>query len=120
MRDTTRRAARQQQTSAGSIARSSRGANRLSRDQTTQLQTALQQMGCDPGAIDGRMGSHTERAMRCARQKSNITSNDPNALYHSLNLNFARPDTGTTGRRAQTSRADSTRRPMRPDSTRRP
>jgi peptidoglycan hydrolase-like protein with peptidoglycan-binding domain len=111
---------------------------RLSNDQVTQLQTSLQQLGCDPGSIDGVMGSHTRSAMRCARQKNNITSSNPNALYQSLNLNFANSDTGavggtrsrgnrsSAGMRDSTGRhrvrSDSTRRPQatRPDSTRRP
>lgn len=140
--DTTRgRSGRQQQSSAGTIGRTN-GGMRLNHDQVTQLQTALQQNGCDPGAIDGVMGAHTRRAMRCARQKNNITSNNPGALYQSLNLNFSASDTGAVGRsstgadssrrrggmradstRRQSTRSDSTRRrprTARPDSTRRP
>src|SRR5690349_19988976 len=96
--DTTRgRSGRQQQRSAGSVGRT-HGGMRLNHDQVTQLQTALQQNGCDPGAIDGVMGAHTRSAMRCARQKNNITSNNPGALYQSLNLNFSASDTGAVGR----------------------
>ena len=76
MRDTTRGRAGRQQTSSGSIGRSSRG-QRLTRDQVAQLQSALQQANCDPGAIDSVMGAHTRRAMSCARQKNNITGNNP-------------------------------------------
>lgn len=137
MRDTTRgRHGRQQQMSSGAIDRSSRG-HRLTRDQVAQLQTALQQANCDPGAIDSIMGAHTRRAMNCARQKNNITGNNPNALYRALNLDFASSDTaGTNGTTSASSRAngsrgmrgtrsgmhgDSTRmRPMHRDSTRRP
>lgn len=138
MRDTTRgHRGRQQQTSSGAIGRSSHG-QRLTRDQVAQLQTALQQANCDPGAIDSVMGAHTRRAMSCARQKNNITGNDPSALYRALNLDFANSDTaGTTGTANASSRAsgsrgargtrsggmrgDSTRmRSMHRDSTRRP
>ena len=138
MRDTThRRNGRQQQTSSGAIGRSSRG-QRLTRDQVAQLQTALQQANCDPGAIDSVMGAHTRRAMSCARQKNNITSNNPNALYRALNLDFANSDTaGTNGTTNASSRANSSRgmrgmhsgamrgdstrmRSMHRDSTRRP
>jgi len=141
MRDSSRRAGRQEQTSPGTIGRSSRR-NRLNHDQVTQLQTALQQMGCDPGNVDGVMGQHTQRAEACARQKNNITSNDPQALYQSLNLNFAASDTGVAdsrgtrgamrndstrarsgmrgARRGSGMRGDSTRMRTRSDSTRRP
>jgi hypothetical protein len=99
MRDTSRQSGRRQQTSSGSVdqSSSSRSSSRLSHDQVTQLQTSLQQLGCDPGSVDGVMGTHTRSAERCARQKNNITSSDPQALYQSLNLNFASSDTGAVG-----------------------
>ncbi|HKN64957.1 MAG TPA: hypothetical protein VJW73_01690 [Gemmatimonadaceae bacterium] len=124
MRDTTRGRAGRQQTSSGAIGRSSRG-HRLTRDQVAQLQTALQQANCDPGAIDSVMGAHTRRAMNCARQKNNITGNNPNDLYRSLNLDFANADTAGTGGRmnanSRTNGSNGTRgmrsRGMRGDST---
>jgi hypothetical protein len=100
-RDTTRGRAGRQQTSSGSIGRRS-GGQRLSRDQVGQLQTALQQANCDPGTIDSVMGARTRRAMNCARQQNNITSNNNNDLYRALNLNFASSDTGATGTRGST------------------
>jgi len=111
MRDSSRRSGRQQQTSSGSVSSntSTRSGARLSHDQVTQLQTALQNAGCDPGTIDGVMGSHTRKAMNCARQKNNITGNDPNALYQSLNLNFSASDTGAAnGTRSRGNRNAST------------
>ena len=135
MRDTTRGRSGRQQTSSGAIGRSSRG-RRLTRDQVAQLQTALQQANCDPGAIDSVMGAHTRRAMNCARKKNNITGNNPNDLYRSLNLDFANSDSASTstnassresnsrgmrGMRPGAMRGDSTtKRPMHRDSTRRP
>jgi hypothetical protein len=137
MRDTTRARSGRQQTSSGAIGRSATG-RRLTRDQVAQLQTALQQANCDPGAIDSVMGPHTRRAMNCARQKNNITGNNPNDLYRSLNLDFANSDTvstggrtnansranganGNRGMRSRGMRGDSTRmHPTRRDSTRRP
>jgi hypothetical protein len=98
MRDSTRGRAGRQQTSSGSIGQSSRG-QRLSRDQVGQLQTALQQANCDPGTIDSVMGARTRRAMNCARKQNNITGNNNDELYRSLNLNFANSDTGATGNR---------------------
>lgn len=92
-RDTTRR--RTEQTSAGSIGRRSYG---LTRDQITQLQTALQQNNCNPGPVDGVLGPRTRSAMACARQKNNITGNNPNDLFRSLNLGFTTPD--STGMRS--------------------
>ena len=137
MRDTTHGRSGRQQTSSGAIGRTSRG-RRLTRDQVAQLQTALQQANCDPGAIDSVMGAHTRRAMNCARKKNNITGNNPNDLYRSLNLDFANSDSASTSTNANASshetgsrgmrgmrsggmRGDSTaRRPMHRDSTRRP
>lgn len=134
MRDTTRGRSGRQQTSSGSIGRSSRG-GQLTRDQVAQLQNALQQANCDPGAIDSVMGAHTRRAMNCARQKNNITSSDRNELYRALNLDFANSDTagtrgsanansrrsGARGTRSGGMRGDSTgMRSMRRDSTHRP
>lgn len=107
MRDSSRRAGRQQQTSSGAIANNSMRTSRLNHDQVTQLQTALQNMGCDPGSVDGVMGTHTRGAMSCARQKNNITSNDPQALYQSLNLNFASDTGAMNGRRSSGTRSAS-------------
>jgi hypothetical protein len=143
--DSTRSRSRQQ-TSSGSLERSSNRGQRLSRDQVAQLQTALQQANCDPGAIDSVMGAHTRSAMSCARKQNNITGNNPNDLYRALNLNFTNSDnasgagntgsrssngaTGTTGagrrgtngaRGSSRSRGDSAgTRSTRGDSTRRP
>lgn len=111
MRDSSRRSGRQQQTSSGSVSSSTsmRTGARLNHDQVTQLQTALQNAGCDPGTIDGVMGTHTRSAMSCARQKNNITGNDANALYQSLNLNFSASDTGAAnGTRSRGNRNGST------------
>jgi len=123
MRDTTRGRAGRQQTSSGSIGRSSRG-QRLTRDQVAQLQSALQQANCDPGAIDSVMGAHTRRAMSCARQKNNITGNNPSDLYRALNLNFANSDSTSSGTSANANATNGSRRArgtrsgsMRGDST---
>jgi hypothetical protein len=94
--DSTRSRSRQQ-TSSGSLEQSSNRGQRLSRDQVAQLQTALQQANCDPGAIDSVMGAHTRRAMNCARKQNNITGNNPNDLYRALNLNFSNSDNTAGG-----------------------
>jgi len=65
----------------------------LSRENIVQLQTALNEAGCDAGAADGIIGPRTRRAITCARQKNNVTSNEE--LYRSLNLDFG--TSGTTG-----------------------
>lgn len=70
----------------GRRAARSRGAM-LSRENITQLQTALSGAGCDAGAADGIIGPRTRRALACARQKNNVTSDQE--LYRSLNLDFA-------------------------------
>ena len=58
----------------------------LSKDQVMQLQTALSGAGCDAGNADGIVGPKTRRAMACARQKNNVTTNAD--LYRALNLDF--------------------------------
>ena len=58
----------------------------LSKDQVMQLQTALSGAGCDAGNADGIVGPKTRRAMTCARQKNNVTTNAE--LYRALNLDF--------------------------------
>ena len=85
--DTTR--ARHVRTSAGSIGRRNYG---LTADQTKQLQTALGQANCNPGPVDGIFGPRTRQAMNCARQKNNITGNNPNDVFRSLNLSFTTSD----------------------------
>lgn len=119
-RDTTRH--RTMQSSAGAIGRRSFG---LTRDQISQLQTALQQANCNPGPIDGVLGPRTRSAMACARQKNNVTGNNPNDLLRALNLNFTAPDsTGMGGvmrhRGLGRTSSDTTMRGhMRGDTTRR-
>lgn len=85
--DSTRRGVHRQ-TSSGAIGRTSR----LNHDQVTQLQTALQQANCNPGTIDGIMGPRTRSAVNCYRRSNNISGNNPNDVYRSLNLNFSNSD----------------------------
>jgi peptidoglycan hydrolase-like protein with peptidoglycan-binding domain len=94
-RDTTR--GRTEQSSSGSLGRRSRGNYGLTSDQISQLQTALQQSSCNPGAVDGVLGPRTRSAMACARRKNNITGNNPNDLFRSLNLNFTASDSTGMG-----------------------
>ena len=77
--------------------RMSRRSMGLSTDQIRQLQTALTSAGCDAGTVDGRMGPHTRQAMACARQKNNITGNNPNELFRALNLGFTTSDSTGMG-----------------------
>ena len=86
--DSTRRGVHRQ-TSSGEVGHNMR----LNHDQVTQLQTALQQANCSPGAIDGVMGARTRSAMNCYRRNNNMTGTNPNDVFRSLNLDFARPDT---------------------------
>jgi len=71
--------------------RSTRAMN-LTRDQVMQLQSALSGVGCDAGTADGVIGPRTRRAITCARQKNNVSSNEE--LYRSLNLDFSTPGAG--------------------------
>ena len=128
--DSTQRAIHRQ-TSSGAIGRNTR----LSHDQVTQVQTALQQANCDPGAIDGVMGSRTRSAMSCYRRNNNISGNNASDVYRALNLNFSTSDSlsgrnnrsrlnpgtppNTNATHRPTARRDTTRPPtMRPDKTR--
>jgi len=72
--------------SSGRRSSGSRGTT-LSRENIAQLQTALSNAGCDAGTADGIMGPRTRRALACARQKNNVSSDQE--LYQSLNLDFA-------------------------------
>ncbi|MFL5578271.1 MAG: peptidoglycan-binding protein [Gemmatimonadaceae bacterium] len=56
-------------------------------ERVAQLQSALTSAGCDAGKPDGVVGPKTRRALACARQKNNVTTNEE--LYQSLNLNFS-------------------------------
>lgn len=119
--DTTR--ARHERTSAGAIGHTSNRNYGLTMDQTKQVQTALRQANCDPGAIDGIWGPRTRKAMNCARQKNNITGNNPNDVFRSLNLGFTTPD--SLGGRAHARgmnrvRGDTSMRRSMPDSVHRP
>lgn len=60
----------------------------LSKDQVTQLQTALTNDGCNAGTADGHVGRKTVTAVQCGLQKHNISGTDLDALYKALNLNF--------------------------------
>jgi hypothetical protein len=74
---------------AAAAGRSSRGGGMsLTREQTRQLQQALNDAGCDAGTPDGMMGRKTRTAMTCARQKKGISGTDNQALFQALGLSF--------------------------------
>ncbi|HEU4584361.1 MAG TPA: hypothetical protein VFR95_01365 [Gemmatimonadaceae bacterium] len=58
----------------------------LNKDQVQQLQTALNNDGCDVGTPDGKLGANTLKGVQCAMKKHNV--NDIDSLYQALNLNF--------------------------------
>lgn len=117
--DTTR--ARHERTSAGAIGRASSRNYGLTADQTKQLQTALSQANCNPGPTDGIFGPRTRQAMNCARQKNNITGNNPNDVFRSLNLSFTTTDSlGRRGHGMNRVRGDTSMRRSMPDSLHRP
>lgn len=72
----------------GSARRASGRSMGLTTAQVAQLQAALQREGCDPGPIDGVMGSRTRSALPCARRKLNVAGDDTNELLHALGLRF--------------------------------
>ncbi len=60
----------------------------LSSEQVKQLQTALNDDGCNAGPADGTVGPRTVRAVRCSMRKHNIDDGDVQALYRALGLDF--------------------------------
>ncbi|MGH7626642.1 MAG: peptidoglycan-binding domain-containing protein [Gemmatimonadaceae bacterium] len=110
----------QVQRSEGRLARPSRrhGARNmgLTSDQVIQLQQALTQNSCDPGSADGVMGSRTRQAIRCIRQKDNITAPGLNPVLAALNLDFTVPGSGQSGGNAQPAQPD-TSTYQQPDTT---
>jgi|GEM_PF-1857920 len=60
----------------------------LSSDQVKQLQTALNNDGCDVGTPDGQMGRHTRDGVQCSLKKHGIGSANLDSLYSVLNLSF--------------------------------
>ena len=101
MQDTTRHRDAMQQGERTSTAHGRRmgrrGSMGLSTDQVRQLQQALNDAGCEAGAVDGRLGPRTREAMACARQKNNLTGNNPNELFRALNLGFTTADSTGMG-----------------------
>jgi peptidoglycan hydrolase-like protein with peptidoglycan-binding domain len=60
----------------------------LSNDQVKQLQTALNNDGCDVGTPDGQVGEGTRKGVQCSLEKHGISSTNIDSLYTVLNLNF--------------------------------
>lgn len=75
----------------------------LSKTDVKELQTALNNTGCNAGTPDGIIGHKTDAAMACAAQKKNVTNNDANQLFRALNLNFTTRDSTALGRVMTTS-----------------
>jgi peptidoglycan hydrolase-like protein with peptidoglycan-binding domain len=92
--------------------RNARGSLGLTRSQVVQLQQALNNAGCEVGTADGVVGAKTRQAMQCARQQLGVTSNDNQALFQALNLDFASQEsqadtTGAASTRSQSMRSQS-------------
>jgi peptidoglycan hydrolase-like protein with peptidoglycan-binding domain len=60
----------------------------LSNDQVKQLQTALNNDGCNVGTPDGEVGEGTRKGVQCSLEKHGISSTNVDSLYKVLNLNF--------------------------------
>lgn len=60
----------------------------LSKDQVKQLQTALNNDGCNAGKADGVMGKQTREGVECDLKKHGISSTNVDSLYKVLNLSF--------------------------------
>lgn len=79
--------------SAGSIAPESHarrhlGNMGLSSDQVKQLQQALNDAGCQAGAVDGVLGPKTRHAIACVRKEKNISGQSLDDVLSALNLGF--------------------------------
>ncbi len=57
-------------------------------DQVRRLQAALNDAGCNAGAVDGVVGGRTRQATACGVEKNNLGNNDLRGLYRSLDLDF--------------------------------
>jgi hypothetical protein len=84
--DTSNMGAQRSQTEPGrrNAGVSAPGAIVFTPERVAQLQSALNDAGCDAGKPDGVVGPRTRRALACARQKNNVTTNQE--LYQSLNF----------------------------------
>jgi peptidoglycan hydrolase-like protein with peptidoglycan-binding domain len=60
----------------------------LSSDQVKQLQTALNNDGCNAGKADGIMGKQTRQGVQCDLKKHGISSTNVDSVYKVLNLSF--------------------------------
>lgn len=60
----------------------------LSADQARRLQAALNDAGCNAGAVDGVVGRQTRQAITCGLEKNNLGSDDLSGLYRALGLDF--------------------------------
>ena len=60
----------------------------LSNDQVKQLQTALNNDGCNVGTPDGMMGAKTRQGVECSLKKHDLNSTNVDSLYKVLNLSF--------------------------------
>jgi hypothetical protein len=68
--------------------RMNRGDMNLTREQIIQLQEALRSRGYYAPASDGEIGPNTRAAMDRARQELGVNTNDNEALFKALNLDF--------------------------------
>jgi len=113
--------------------RMNRGDMNLTREQIIQLQEALRSRGYYSPASDGEIGPNTRAAMERARQELGVNTNDNEALFKALNLDFQGSqgmagqgaDTSNMAMPADTSAGNQARQPrisdstmMRPDSAR--
>jgi hypothetical protein len=64
----------------------------LTQNQVKQLQQALRDAGCDPGAVDGIVGNQTRVAIVCVHRGKGLTTNNLNDVLRALNLGFTATD----------------------------
>jgi hypothetical protein len=68
----------------------------LTSDQVKQLQTAINNSGCNAGDVDGVVGMRTRRGIACVRQQKGIAGNDLDDVLSALDLGFTTNQTTTT------------------------
>ncbi|HEX7940499.1 MAG TPA: hypothetical protein VF488_01770, partial [Gemmatimonadaceae bacterium] len=79
-----------QSSSEGRLAhkRSRRHDMGLTPDQVKQLQTAINQAGCQAGQPDGVVGAQTRQGIACVKKQKGITGNNIDDVLSALNLGF--------------------------------
>ena len=75
-------------TSEGALAEPSSSNLGLTNDQVKELQTAINNNGCDAGPVTGTIDDATKKGIDCIRESKSIQSTDVNDVLQALGLSF--------------------------------